>query len=75
MRAIKVGDIVYVNYSPQKAGKVIEVRGTEDATVRWHNGKVSPHSKYGLGDLRELITDHERKLEKHRQMLAKLEAL
>jgi hypothetical protein len=83
-----VGQLVYQSYAPQKAGKVTAVHpeseatltaqvgyATVEATVLWHNGKTSRVSIFGLSDFRALVADHERKLENHRRMLKKLEAL
>jgi hypothetical protein len=86
--SVTVGQFVYQNYSPQKAGKVTAVHpeseatltaqvgyATEEVTVLWHNSKTSRVSVFGLGDFVSLVTDLERKLENHRKMLKKLRAL
>ncbi len=84
-----VGDLVYKSYTPQKAGKVIRTiegqmrtamngrtwREPDKVEIKWLNGTTSIVSVLGLRDFRDLIADHEKKLDTHRRTLGKLEAL
>ena len=85
----KVGDFVYLAYTPQSPGKVIRItegvvrtapsgntyKEPPTAEIKWLKGKTTIVSVLGLRNFRTLISDHEKKLETHRRTLAKLEAL
>lgn len=86
MRDVAVGQLVYLHYTPRRAGKVIAVhdRGSydkgggskpADLSVRWLDGSVSVVSELGVADFRDLIAGHEKKLATHRAALTRLEAL
>ena len=85
----EVGDFVYKAFKPQTPGKVVRViegemrtdfrgrpyRESAKAEVCWLNGTTSIVSMLNIRSFRELIADHERKLETHRSKLERLEAL
>ena len=86
----KVGQRVYVSYSPKQAGVIIEIIGPNkvkrldgsevvtcfhDVRVKWVNGTEGKTTTHGLADFDALIEDHKKKLLTHQVTLAKLEAL
>ena len=83
----KVGDIVYLAYTPVKCGRVIEViQGKEyeqwpgefePATlkIKTLKGDIITHGELSVHHYRKLVEEHRRKYEKHSAILAKLETL
>lgn len=88
MRDVSVGQLVYLHYTPRRAGKVIAVHAKQgvglyengglrpdDVSVKWLDGSVSVVCELAVTDFKKLIADHEKKLAAHRATLARLEAL
>jgi hypothetical protein len=83
----KVGDIVYMAYSPAKVGKIITLRsapppvilpsvmntGPWCVRVKFANGKTEDIEPSNLKCFLSLIADHEKKINTHKAMLAKIE--
>lgn len=78
----KVGDLVYRNFRPQQAGKIVEVLGPTSPSgsfhhvkVRWMKGTETIEDSGHLKCLPSLIADHEKKLKTHQNTLAKVKHL
>jgi len=83
----KVGDYVYMVFTPVKCGRVVRVipgkpyerwpDECEPSTlhVKTLKGDILTGSELSFNNYRTLIEDHRRKLAKHEAILAKLEAL
>lgn len=85
-----VGQRVYQNFKPLKAGIIVADLGPEQikrpdnsvyissfhtVTVKWVDNTVSDCSTSGLADFDTLIEDHQRKLKTHLATLEKLNKL
>ena len=88
MYDVKVGDFVYLHYTPAVAGVVLAVHDMgnydgkhvggprpKDITVKFLKGETKRLSTLGVSDYRALIADHRRKLSTHEARLKKLEEL
>lgn len=75
----KVGDVVYQAFSPKKAGKIVKLLEEPTRTSFWKvrvkyvNGNEEDLSAHSLNCFKTLIADHERKLQTHRDTLARIE--
>ena len=73
--ARRIGDVVYEPYSPQKLGRVIEVKGSDkdpyqqEVLVHWKSGDIEWRKGTRVLRLEDLIEDHERKLDGHKTRL------
>ena len=83
----KVGDIVYLAYTPVKCGRIIEIIPGKEyekwpgefepavLKIKTLKGDIITHGELSVYPYRRLVEDHKRKYEKHAAVLAKLEAL
>lgn len=76
----RVGDFVYMPYSPLKPGKVLKISspdkfGCYTIDVKWINGKTSQHKDFHLRSFTALIDDHKKKLKTHTSKLPALRKL
>lgn len=84
----KIGDLVYLAYSPVQCGKVVGIETREE--ISWEgkpfdtfylqvkmlkSGEVITESVFSWRDFRALVEDHLRKFRKHNETLSKLETL
>lgn len=80
-----IGQLVYRPFKPQNPGKIIEIEeGAKSINpsmkevkvkVKWIKGEISSWYSYNLNDFDELIKEHEKKLNTHKNAKQKLLSL
>jgi hypothetical protein len=72
----KIGDIVYPNFKPQRAGKVIAVepesKYNSKVTVKTLKGDVYTAGSLWLNSFTDLVESHERKAKNQRALLQRI---